>query len=439
MNRRPRLAVPERSLLWLGLMAVGLAYAIMLLARLPPGGGGRLDLQSFYPLGGFVALAVLVRGALAVIRFRGDPVLLAAGMFLAGLGVVVQARLGMLEFTEIERWSNYALPGGVGIMLLLAWALRRGRLRAWRPLHIPAAWLALAVLVFMLLAGRRFRGGMYLEGNINPTEVVKVCLVFYLAGMLALYRKAFERPMLPGVPTLETGLVVSLALCWLPCMGALVLLRDMGLIVLLNSVLLVMVVLAGGRWGYLLSGMLVAGAAGAALITVMPHGGGRIDVWLDPFADPTGKGWQVLQGLSAMCSGGLWGAGIGAGSPAAIPIAASDFVYAALAEEIGYVGCGLVLGVYLLFFYRGFRLADSLSDPFEQSLATGITAALALQTLLNLGGVTKAIPLTGITLPFLSHGGSSLVVSLGMLGLLLALSEPGAKAPSGGRGAKKRR
>jgi cell division protein FtsW (lipid II flippase) len=128
-----------------------------------------------------------------------------------------------------------------------------------------------------------------------------------------------------------------------------------------------------------------------------------------------------------MATGGWWGAGLGAGHPTAIPIAASDFVYAALAEEIGYVGCGLVLGIYLLFFYRGFRLADSLREPFAQSLATGLTAALALQTLLNVGGVTKALPLTGITLPFLSLGGSSLITSFLMLGLLLALSDAGHK------------
>jgi cell division protein FtsW (lipid II flippase) len=210
-------------------------------------------------------------------------------------------------------------------------------------------------------------------------------------------------------------------------MVLLVLLRDFGLIVLLNAVLLVMAVLASGRWSYLVTGLLLVGGAGVLLLRFMPHGSSRVDVWLNPFADPTGRGWQVLQSLSAMATGGLWGAGLGAGQPTAIPIAASDFVYAAWAEETGYVGCALVLGVYLLFFYRGFRLADSLRDPFAQSLATGLTAALALQTLLNLGGVTKAIPLTGITLPFLSLGGSSLITSFVMLGLLLALSDPGKK------------
>jgi len=208
-------------------------------------------------------------------------------------------------------------------------------------------------------------------------------------------------------------------------MALLIALHDLGMMVLLNAVLLFMAVLASGRWSYLVTGALLVGGAGALLISFMPHGSGRVGVWLNPFLDPTGRGWQILQGLSAMCTGGWWGAGIGAGNPAAIPIAASDFVYAALAEEIGYLGCALVVGVYLLFFYRGYRLADSLRDPFSRSLATGLTTALAAQTLLNLGGVTKAIPLTGITLPFLSHGGSSLAVSLSMLGLLLALSEPG--------------
>lgn len=407
------------------LLAVLAAFALMLMARYA--GAGQLEPRYLYPMAAFVGLVLLLRLALALMSFRGDQVLLAAAVFLAGLGVVVQVRLGTLDVTATQHWANYAVPAGLALMLGLALLLRGGRIRVLAGLYTPAALAAGALLVAMLMAGRRFRGGMYLEGNLNPTELVKVLLVLYLAGLFTVYRKAFERPAFPGVPALEPKLLFSLIVCWLVPMGLLVLLRDLGLMVLLNAVLLVMAVLASGRWSYLVTGLLLAGGAGAALLTFMPHGSSRVEVWLDPFADPTGRGWQVLQGLSAMATGGLWGAGLGAGQPTAIPIAASDFVYAALAEEIGYVGCGLVLGVYLLFFYRGFRLADSLRDPFAQSLATGLTAALALQTLLNLGGVTKAIPLTGITLPFLSLGGSSLVTSFIMLGLLLALSDPGRK------------
>lgn len=420
-----RETAPARSLLGRAVLALVAAFAMVVLVRFELGAGW--EPRYVYPLAGYLVLVLLLRGLLALFRFRGDQVLLAAAVFLAGLGVVVQVRLGTLDVLASSRWANYAAPVGLLLLVLVAVVMRGGRLRVLAGLYVPAALAAVALLGALLVAGRRFRGGVYLEGNINPSELVKVLLVVYLAGLFTVYRKNFERPVLPGVPTLEPRLLFSMCVCWLLPMGLLVLLRDLGLMVLLNGVLLVMAVLASGRWSYLITGLLLVGGAGALLITIMPHGSSRVEVWLDPFVDPTRRGWQVLQGLSAMATGGWWGAGLGAGHPTAIPIAASDFVYAALAEEIGYVGCGLVLGVYLLFFYRGYRLADSLRDPFAQSLATGLTTALALQTLLNLGGVTKALPLTGITLPFISLGGSSLITSFLMLGLLLALSDPGRK------------
>lgn len=404
-------------------LAVAAAYATVLLARLPA--AGAFDRHALYPLAGFAALVLLLRMALGAFRYRGDPVLPAAALFLAGLGVVAQVRLGTLDFRALDRWANYALPAGVLAMLAVALALRRGRAGALAALHLPASLLASAILAGLLLTGQRFRGGVFLAGNVNPVEVVKVLLTVYLAGMFCVHRGAFERPVLPAVPALSFPLLASLAIGWVAPMVLVVLLRDLGLLALLNLVLLAMAVLSSGRWSYLLTGVLLAGGIGVLLLVAMPHGSGRLDAWLDPFADPTGRGWQVLQGLSAMCTGGLWGAGLGAGQPQAIPIAASDFVYAVLAEELGYAGCGLVLAVYVLFFYRGFRLADSLRDPFSQSLASGLTAALAVQALLNLGGVTKALPLTGIPLPFLSLGGSSLVTSFVMLGLLMAMSDSG--------------
>lgn len=413
----------ERSLLGRAVMAVLAACGMILISRYAI--AGTWEPRYLYPVGAFIATVLLLRLTLAAINFRGDQILLASAIFLAGLGVAVQVRLGSLDVLTVNRWSNYALPAGLLLMVALIALFRAGRASNLAALATPAALCAVAILGGMLLAGRRFRGGVYLEGNINPTELVKVLLVVYLADLFTTYRKAFERPPFPGVPALQGPLLLSLFVCWLIPMLLLILLRDLGMMVLLNAVLLVMAVLASGRWSYLFTGLLLVGGAGVALIHFMPHGSSRVEVWLNPFADPTGKAWQILQGLSAMATGGLWGAGLGAGHPTAIPIAASDFVYAALAEEIGYAGCGLILSVYLLFFYRGFRLADGMREPFAQSLATGLTAALAVQTLLNIGGVTKTIPLTGITLPFLSLGGSSLVTSVLMLGLLLALSDTG--------------
>lgn len=403
------------------LLAVLAAYLMVLLVKLAL--APQLPWRYLAPPGAFLVMLAVVRVGLRAVSFRGDHLLLSIALFLAGLGLVLQFRMGTLDFLAAHSASTYALLLGLAALLAMPALFGGGRARHLAGAAVPCALAAVAVLAAVLALGHRFRGAVFLAGYLNPTEVVKVLLVIYAAGLLTTYRKALEQPLLPGVPQPEPGLLVSLAVFWLLPMGLLVLMRDLGLIALLNATLLVMLVLLTGRWSYLLVGLGLAGAAGWALLQFMPHGTGRLAVWLNPFAEPTGRGWQTLQGLSAMYSGGLWGAGLGAGHPHAVPIAASDFIYAALAEEIGLVGCGLVLLAYLVFFYRGFRIADSLRDPFAQALASGLITLLALQTLLNIGGVTKALPLTGLTLPFLSHGGSSLVTSFAMLGLLLALSD----------------
>lgn len=412
---------PGSPLYGRALLAVTAAFLMVLLVKLAM--APSLQGRYFVPWAAFVAMLVAVRVGLAVLKFRGDHLLLSVALFLAGLGLVLQFRMGTLDLLSPRDASGFALPLGLAALLAVLALCGGGRARLLSAAAVPCAVAALAVLAAMLLLGHRFRGAVFLAGYLNPSETVKLLLVVYAAGLLTTYRKALDQPLMPGVPQPEPGLLLSLAAFWLLPMGLLVWMRDLGLIALLNSTLLVMAVLLTGRWSYLVAGLALVGAAGWALLHVMPHGAGRIAVWMNPFADPTGRGWQTLQALSAMYSGGLWGAGLGAGHPHAVPIAASDFIYAALAEEIGYAGCGLVLLAYLAFFYRGYRIADSLRDPFAQALAAGLVTLLSLQALLNVGGVTKALPLTGLTLPFLSHGGSSLVTSFAILGLLLALSD----------------
>jgi cell division protein FtsW (lipid II flippase) len=174
--------------------------------------------------------------------------------------------------------------------------------------------------------------------------------------------------------------------------------------------------------------LLAWGAAGAAALAVAlfaltAHGAARVAVWRDPFGDATGRGWQVLQALAALYSGGLWGSGVGAGFPQAVPVAASDFIYVALGEELGFAGCAAVLGIYFALLRRALVPAFRREGGFGALLAGGLAAALGVQVLWNVAGVVKAVPLTGITLPFLSQGGSSLLTSFVALGLLMALSE----------------
>lgn len=153
------------------------------------------------------------------------------------------------------------------------------------------------------------------------------------------------------------------------------------------------------------------------------RGAARLNAWLDPFTAATAAGWQPLQALVALYSGGLFGKGLGAGSPTVVPIVASDFAYIIVGEELGLVGCIALIAIYVVLIVAGMRVAERTPDAYRSTVATGITACLGIQILLNIGGVVKAIPLTGIPLPLISHGGSSLVTTLLMAGLLLAISD----------------
>jgi cell division protein FtsW (lipid II flippase) len=149
----------------------------------------------------------------------------------------------------------------------------------------------------------------------------------------------------------------------------------------------------------------------------------RVDIWLDPFADPQGKGFQIVQSIFAFGSGGISGTGLGLGSPNRIPYAQTDFIYAAFGEELGLLGAGALLIAFLLLVGSAFRIAMRIEHPFSKLFAAGLASILGLQSAIIIGGVTRTIPLTGITLPFVSYGGSSLVVNWIILALLLRMSD----------------
>ena len=355
--------------------------------------------------------------------FRGDRMLAPLVLLLTGVGFLVQFRLGNIDLADPRKASTIAYALGIASFFISWAAFRNGRhlkLAGWA---LPSLLIAAGVLGFILITGQRFRGAVFAAGQINPAEIVKLLLAIFMAGVITDYKKPLQQSV-AGIPAPPMSSVLSIAALWLIPNALLVLQRDLGMIILLNTVFLVLLFMVTGKWGYLVMGGGAAGLAGYVGFHAFSHAQVRLLAWQNPFADPTGKGWQILQSLSAMFTGGLWGSGLGAGSPSVVPIADSDFVYAALAEEIGFIGCVLLVLMYLLMFYRGYRIADQNRQPFAQALAAAITTLLALQTLMNLGGVTKAIPLTGITLPLLSYGGSSLVTTLMMLGLLLAISEP---------------
>jgi len=404
----------ERSLFFWSFLSILVGYVLVVVRKT-----GKIPFhwQDYLPLLVYLGAMLTIHLILVLLKFRGDPLLLAAVFFLAGFGMLTQFRMGTFELIISDKLSNYAFPAGLALMLIITVLFRRGRYRILQPLAIPCLLLAAILLGAILFLGQRYRGAMFMPGYINPADLIKILLVIFLAGYFARGQKEGAR-----APAGFTSLV-PLLLFWAVPMVLLLLQRDLGMLVLLNAVLLVLLVVATGRTSYLALGILGSGALGAAVFLFSAHGQARFTAWLTPFADPTGKSWQILQALSAMYSGGLWGVGLGGGSPQFIPIASSDFIYAVIGEELGYAGCGIVLVFYLVLFFRGYQIAGRITAPFGRLLATGIVTTLAFQVLLNIGGVIKALPLTGITLPFISHGGSSLLTTFLGVGLLLAISE----------------
>jgi cell division protein FtsW (lipid II flippase) len=381
-----------------------------------------LSWEPLLPLAAYAAGVPLALLWLKLSGWKGDAGLVGAVFLLCGIGLVIQFRMGSFAQGLAKPVALLPFPAGLAAFMIGAALTGKGR-GAWLArAGWPAYLAALGVLGAMLALGRSFRGGTYLAGNINPSEIVKPLLALFLAAYLSRRQKAFSETQ-NGIPVPPLNALLGLVALWGLPMLLTIALKDLGLMILLNAILIVTLFAIARSTGYLALGLAAVTAAGFGIQFLSAHARARFDVWLNPFADPTGKGWQILQALAAMYSGGLWGAGLGSGVPQSVPIVTSDFVYAAVAEEIGLAGCILLLLMYATLFSRGLRAAGAARTPFERLLCVGLTGSLASQTILNVAGVTKALPMTGITLPLISHGGSSLVTTLFIAGLLAGLSD----------------
>jgi peptidoglycan glycosyltransferase len=283
-----------------------------------------------------------------------------------------------------------------------------------------------------LWLGARFPGlgGVYIQ----PSEILKLLMVAYLASYLAEKRALVlagpqvGRMRLPSLPYLAPLLVM-----WGLAMVLLAWQQDLGAALLFFFTFLVMLYLASSQWGYVAVGLLLFLIAAAGAYKLLDTVALRVDIWLNPWADPDGRAFQVVQSLIAFASGGLIGQGFGQGSPTYIPAIHTDFPFAAVAEEFGLVGAlGLIAAVSALSL-RGARTALNARSPFRRLLAAGLTTLLGLQAWIIMAGNSKLIPLTGVTLPFVSYGGSSLLSSFIALGLLTAVSrDEGWRLPARG-------
>lgn len=376
----------------------------------------------FAPAVAFLGILLLVWAALRVGRYAGSPAVPSLVLTLLGIGMALQFRVGTLRLERFESPSQAALPIGVCAMLGTWLALRRRRIDRLEPLWAGFIAAASLVIAAVLVLGRGFRGATFLAGGMNPVEIVKPLLVLGIASILAGHRRLLRRGFL-GIPLPPLNILVTVGVAWVVPMLLLVAQGDLGMFALMNATLLVMLYAVTNRSLYLVGGLAALFGLAAALIPLTRRGRMRLEAWLNPFLKADETGWQPLQALVALYSGGLFGTGFGAGTPGAVPIVESDFVFVVVGEELGFAGCAAVLLLYAALVFSGMRVASRAGSAYASCAAAGLSACLGLQTLLNVGGVVKAIPLTGIPLPLLSHGGSSLVATLVMAGLLLAVSD----------------
>ncbi|MGN0851888.1 MAG: FtsW/RodA/SpoVE family cell cycle protein [Kiritimatiellia bacterium] len=351
---------------------------------------------------------------------KRDWLLLGAVLALAVFGLLFQVRLARAVADGGGVAMLFAGCAVAGAAALVCGKDRMEALLARRG-ALVAAGIACALLLALLVFGRRYRGGLYLPGRVNPSEFVKLCVIAFTAGFWARQPPARDLVLWAGGMGAVAGLVV--------------LAGDFGLLAQLALTVAAMLFAASWFWGLAATATL---AAGIACVSFRPAGhlATRLAVWENPLADATGAGWQTLQGLTAIVAGGWTGSGFGLGDVQRVPIVSSDFIYAAVAEDLGLAGGIAVLGVWTFAWLRGLAVAvraDARGARVGALLATGIVASLAVQTILNVAGVLNALPMTGITLPLISHGGSSLLATCAMCGVLFGLSGPGGRGKPGAR------
>ncbi|MEG1788181.1 MAG: FtsW/RodA/SpoVE family cell cycle protein [Kiritimatiellia bacterium] len=375
----------------------------------------------FIPVILFFVTLVLGLGMSRPNRYQGDRAFVVTTLLLFGLGIAEQVRMGTWELSWTLRAYAPLLVGVAGFLFCLRWMTAETIAKGLPRLKWFLWFCALGTLAVLYVFGRSYRGGLFLPGQINPTELLKLFLIAFAAAWLPARKDGFSRTVF-GLPFPPLKDLLALGVVWgIPVAGA-VAVKDLGLVLILCLTLMLMLMVLTRKVGWLFLGLGATALAGWMVKGLSAHTRARFEMWLNPFVDPLGKGWQILQSLCAQYAGGLFGTGLGEGTPQATPIVSSDFIYAAIAEEWGWIGCALLLALYWLWILRASVAGAHAESETVQLFGAGAATVLGVQIILNVGGVTKALPMTGITLPFLSQGGFSLLTVLLLCGLLAAAS-----------------
>ena len=352
-----------------------------------------------------------------------DLTLFPAAMLLASLGLIMIGRLKPALFLTQMRW----LLLGLIVYLFLVFLGER----VLRLLSYP---YLLGVFCLLLLCSALFFGTeiggsrnwiVFGPFAVQPSEFGKIVIIMFLAAYLTEHREVLTLPrhrlLWLKLPVLR--FIAPLLFIWGIAILMFVVQRDLGSALLFFGIAVSMTYMATGRKSYVALAFAFFLGAAALSYSFFSHVRVRFNIWLDPWSDPSGSAYQVVQSLFALGSGGVWGAGFAHGHPNLIPEVHTDFIFAAIAEELGLLGSLGVMLVFALFFYRAIRIALACREETRMLLAAGIAVVFLLQAFIIIAAVTKFLPLTGITLPFVSYGGSSMIASFMLLGILTVLSK----------------
>jgi len=365
---------------------------------------------------------------------HSDALLVPIVTLLTGVGLVVIYRL-TYDRPGVENLATtqaiWILVGSGALLFVVLFFRDYQKLFAYKYLLALAA-VGLVASTFTPLGYEVNGARLWLQvGSVSfqPSEFARIALVVFFAGYLAEKRDlwtATSRSFL-GVQLPSLKYLGPVALVWAVSLGLLIFEKDLGSSMLFFAVPLLMLYAATGRIAYVILGMLLFAVGALATYRLFSHVHDRVTTWLDPWSDPVDTGFQITQSIFNVADGGITGTGLGKGFSQTIPEVETDFVFSTIASELGLLGATALLLAFLTFVYRGIKIALLSEDDASKLLAFGLTTMFAVQTLIIVGGVVKAIPLTGITLPFVSYGGSSVVGNFVLTALLLVVSEKAGK------------
>jgi cell division protein FtsW (lipid II flippase) len=374
-------------------------------------------------LGAHVALRRLAPDA--------DPILLPIAALLNGLGYVVIAGLNQDLAGLQAMWTAAGVAAFVATLIVVR------RVRDLERYRYTFLFIGLALLVLPFIPGvgqEQFGARIWVRigpASFQPGEVTKLVLAIFFAAYLVdkreLLRTGSRR--LGPIQLPDPKYLGPVLLAWGVSLVVMIAQKDLGTSLLFFGLFVVLLWVATERPSWLVVGAVLFAAGAFFSFQQFAHVQQRVDIWLDPWQDPSGDGYQIVQAAFAMAFGGLTGTGLGLGGQVRIPLAESDMIFASIGEQLGLAGGTLILVAFILMVGAGLRIALRTTQPFEKLLATGLTTLLGLQAFIIIGGVTRLLPLTGITLPFVSYGGSSLVANYVLLALLLRISDESSRRP----------